>query len=305
MKPKKVRSILIFSALILLLSTALSCNAADTEVPADKAIAVEEAEAAEAVEAVEVVEGVEAAEIPETIEIAESNDTVPLSDAPEQAAEKESDVIGWIKVPGTDIDYPVVHCKDNAFYLDHDLNKASSPDGAIFLDMRADIKKPSQSLSIYGHHRESGGMFSALHGYKDLSFYKSRPVFEFDSLYAEGVYKIFSVFYMAGNRDDEFFYYYPKADFESDRDFMNHIIHLKARSIFVTDVDIVPRDRLVLLTCCTYETDNLRLVIAGRKVRPGETAAVDTSGARENPEALYPKKWYDAKGLTAPVVVYE
>jgi len=217
-----------------------------------------------------------------------------------QLIEQNADLVGWIRVPNTVINYPVLYCKDNAYYLNHDFNKKYSAAGTPFLDMRADLLEKNQSLSTYAHYLKDGKMYSALHNYKSLNYYKENPVFVFDSLYEEGVYKIFSVFYMAGNASDKLFYNFMKAHFDSDEEFSNHINQILARSIFLTAVDVTTDDQLVLMTCCTYETDNLRLIIAGRKTRPGESYMVDTENAAANPEPLYPQKWYNAKGGRPP-----
>lgn len=213
---------------------------------------------------------------------------------------QNDDLVGWIRVPNTPIDYPVVYCSDNAFYLKHDFYKKQSVAGNPFLDMGADLIENNQSLSIFAHYMKNGTMFTALHNYKDLDYYKTYPIFRFDSLYEDGVYKIFSVFYMAGNSSDKLFYYYPVSHFSSDDAFMQHVKQLRARSIFDTTVDVAPGDQLVLLTCCTYEVKNLRLIVAGRKVRADESFIVDTEHATLNPNPLYPQKWYDAKGGSPP-----
>ena len=214
--------------------------------------------------------------------------------------EQNNDLVGWVQVPGTNIDYPVVYCSDNAFYLKHNFDREYSPSGIPFLDKDANLLTSNQSLSLYGHHRRNGTMFSALHKYKKLSHYQQYPTFVFDSLYEEGTYKIFSVFYMAGNQSDKQFYYYPVSNFPDEAAFMAHVAQLQKRSIFQTDIDVAPGDQLVLLTCCTYEVDNLRLIVAGRKVRPGEDATVSTENVTLNPAPLYPQKWYDTLGGKPP-----
>ena len=210
--------------------------------------------------------------------------------------EQNNDFVGWIRVPNTAINYPVVYCSDNKYYLNHDFLKRPTTAGTPFLDMRADLLVHNQSLSTYGHYMGNGKMYNDLHKYKSLDYYKANPVFVFDSLYEEGVYKIFAVLYMAGNASDKLFYNYMTASFDSDAAFMEHVNQLRERSIFNTGVDVAPGDQLVLMTVCTYETDNLRLVVAGRKVRPDESYEVDTANAILNPDPLYPQKWYDAKG---------
>jgi len=219
---------------------------------------------------------------------------------------RNEDFVGWITVPGTIIDYPVVYCEDNAFYLTHDFDTYSDPDGTIFLSMEADLLEHNQSWSLFGHHRKNGRMFSDLHKYKKLAFLQDSPVFTFDTLYQEARYVIFSVFYMAGNQDDAYFYYYPRSDFPSDAQFEHHIDQLQSRSIFDIPVEVLTTDQIVILTCCSYETEDLRIGIAARRLREGEdTAELDTSvyAVAENP--FYPKKWYDKYGGQPPADVLE
>jgi SrtB family sortase len=249
---------------------------------------------------------------PPDIEISKEEDDKTEESEPSEAAplvirerfealyEQNNDLVGWIRVPNTVIDYPVVYGADNSFYLRHDFNKRRTDAGTIFLDMSAGILENNQSLSLYGHYMRNGTMFSALHNYKELEYYKEYPLFEFSTLYEDGFYKIFSVFYMAGNRTDELFYYYPFSTYNTEEAFMDHVNQLLVRSIFTTTVDVALGDQLVLMTVCTYETDNLRLIVAGRKMRQGESFVVNTKDASLNPGPLYPQKWYDTLGGKPP-----
>ena len=218
--------------------------------------------------------------------------------------EQNNDFIGWIRVPGTVIDYPVVHDMTNSYYLEHDFDGNKSATGTIFLGKEAGLLENNRSLSLFGHSMKNGSMFTALKNYKDLDYYKQWPYFEFDSLYEDGQYLIFSVFYMAGNAKDKLFYYYLTSEFENDDAFMAHVGQIKTRSIFSLPVEVAPDDRLVLMTVCTYETDDLRLVVAGRRLREGETVELDTSTAELNPAPLYPQKWYSAFGGTPPETAF-
>ena len=78
-----------------------------------------------------------------------------------------SDCIGWIRIDGTDIDYPVVQAADNSFYLHHNFNQESAICGAIFMDYRNDIDLAREHLILYGHQMKDGSMFKELNGYKD------------------------------------------------------------------------------------------------------------------------------------------
>ena len=219
---------------------------------------------------------------------------------------RNKDFVGWITVPGTIIDYPVVYCEDNAFYLYHDIDTYSDPDGTIFLSREAGLLERNRSWSLFGHHRKNGRMFSDLHKYKKLAFLQDVPVFTFDTLYEESQYLIFSVFYMAGNESDAHFYYYPRSDFATDAGFERHIAQLRARSIFDLPTEVLASDQIVILTCCSYETEDLRIAVAARRLRQGEdTAELDTSGYTVAEAPLYPKKWYDKYGGKPPEGVLE
>ena len=215
--------------------------------------------------------------------------------------EQNSDFIGWITVPGTVIDYPVVHDMTNLYYLSHDFDKKADAEGTVFLGKEADLLENNRSFSLFAHSLTNGKMFTALKNYKSLDYYKQWPYFEFNSLYEDGQYLIFSVFYMAGDETDSNFYYYLVADFEDDDAFMEHVGQITTRSIFNLPVDVAPDDQIVLLTVCTYETNDLRFVVAGRRLREGETVELDTSEAAPNPAPLYPQKWYAQFGGTPPV----
>lgn len=216
--------------------------------------------------------------------------------------ERNQDFVGWVTVPGTKIDYPVVYCEDNTYYLKHDIDKNPHDDGTVFLTMEADLLEKNQSWALFGHHRNNGLMFSDLHKYKKLDFYRQSPVFTFDSLYQEAQYKIFAVFYMAQNQSDRYFYYYPTPSFETEEGFLHHVEQMRVRSIFDIPVDVEWGDQIVVMTCCTYETERLSIAVAGRRVRQGEDTAVDTEAAQPSANPLYPKKWYDKYGGTPPVL---
>ena len=65
---------------------------------------------------------------------------------------KNSDTVGWIKVDGTKVNYPVVQAEDNDYYLSHAFNKRSNAGGWIFADYRVDFKNFGKNTIIYGHN---------------------------------------------------------------------------------------------------------------------------------------------------------
>ena len=99
---------------------------------------------------------------------------------------QNSDCIGWIYIPGTAINYPVMHTPSNPQkYLRRDFYGNYSQSGVPFLDSRCNLK--STNLIIYGHNMRNGTMFSDVKNYANAAFRKAHPVIEFET--ANGIYK--------------------------------------------------------------------------------------------------------------------
>ena len=86
-----------------------------------------------------------------------------------------SDVIGWIAIPGTEISYPLVQGTDNDYYLTHTWNQNSSAVGAIFMDCRCSADFSGFNTIVYGHRMNNGSMFAALKHYKKQDFLQAHP----------------------------------------------------------------------------------------------------------------------------------
>jgi len=217
------------------------------------------------------------------------------------------DVKGWITIKDTNIDYVVMQSADHDpnYYLDKDINGDYSKAGTLYLDPMSSVEDNTQNLLIHGHNMVSTEekMFHYLLQYKKLDYYKEHPLINFDTIFDTGEWKIFSVFITPGNADSEDFFDYRKSVFSSSSDFLNFVYQLRIRSVLTLDtVDIKEDDQLLTLSTCSYELDNYRTVIVARKVREGEDSGVDLESASVNPSALYPSKYYEAKGGEAPEV---
>lgn len=216
---------------------------------------------------------------------------------------QNTDIVGWITIPETEVDNPVYQCDDNQYYVTHDMDKESNSYGALFLDYRCDINPLSvtQNQVIYGHNMRYGAMFGTLKSYRELDFYKKSPVIYFDSLYEQRVYKIFAVMVVNDSEDNTFGYTYsPYRSAIAEEDFMTWIEHSRQRSLFDTTVDVQPQDEIITLSTCCYDYDNARFVIMGRLVRDGESAEVNIADAVINSDCLYSKEYYNKKGMKIP-----
>ena len=223
------------------------------------------------------------------------------------------DTVGYLKIDGTIIDYPVVKTDDNDFYLTHDFYKNESRSGTVMMDYRNKVTKDGHSANmiLYGHNMQVGTFFATLGEYwrtmydqypeGTKSFYKEHPVIRFDTLYERAEWKIFGFgIYNVAESRGEVFGYNLKYDFTSEDDFNDYIINIMDRSDIFTDVDIQYGDDILTLSTCYWpfreDMDNVRLAVFARKVRPGESEYVDVSKAQVN---TYVKRWkwvYDNVG---------
>ena len=200
--------------------------------------------------------------------------------------ELNSDVVGWITIPNTVIDYPVVQAEDNVFYLRHNVNKEKNSSGCPFLDYRNDVKpgSGSRSLIIYGHHRRNGTMFAQLKKYNDIGFYKENPVIRFDTIYERAEWIVFSNFRATTTWATGTPFNYIQTEFKDDAEFLHFVGELKKRSLLDTPVEVRGDDQILLLSTCSYEKSQWRMVIAARRVREDEeTIDVNSAVRASNP----------------------
>lgn len=222
------------------------------------------------------------------------------------------ELIGFLKIPDTELAYPVTQGEDNTYYLDHTLQKEYDPFGVPYADKDAIIVDGAegQNITIYGHSAKDGTFFSAVKEYKNLDFYKENPIVEFDTIYAKGKYKVMG-FFMEDVRmanKDRFIYHdyfvrnYPDRNTDPAGEAQDFIDQIAKRSYFDTTVDVNTDDQFITLSTCDTEVNNTdyRVVLVARKVRPGEDPAVDVEGAKENSDVVMPDGWIKKKGQDTP-----
>lgn len=224
--------------------------------------------------------------------------------------EQNNDFVGWITVPGTAINHPVVQAADNNFYLRKNFSKQYERRGTVFMDYRDHVDKLCKNTILYGHNYVDSTMFSDLEKYEDIEFYKQNPVIEFNTLYKNYKWKVICVFYSnAEDKDDNGYtlnYIYP---FMTNDSFMEYMTELYTRTLYYTPVDVEPSDKILTLSTCTRNMDikghgetNARFVVVARLVREGENVNVNTAEALVNENPKQPQIWYDAHGTQNPYV---
>lgn len=177
-----------------------------------------------------------------------------------------NDLVGWIRMDGTKIDYPVMQTPDRRdFYLDRDFDKNHSARGCIYIREECDINEPSDNITIYGHNMRDGSMFAALNDYVYKDAWDNNPLIFFDTLYEYRVYKIFAVFKTSANLGAGFTYH-QMVDAENEEDFNNFIATCKNLSFYDTGITPEYGDKVICLSTCEYTLDNGRLVVAAVRI---------------------------------------
>ena len=220
------------------------------------------------------------------------------------------EIVGWIQINDTVIDYPVLWHKGDdmnyQYYLDHNYRGGYDSFGSIFLDYRCTEGTKSKNIIMHGHHMNDGSMFGNLMNYGgttgNLDFYKKAPTIRFDTPEADGTYKIISVFKTNTLSSHGEFFNYLLGNFENEKDFMNYVYNVRIRSLINCPVDVNEDDELITLSTCSYEFTNFRTVVVARRVRIGESEKVDTSKASLNHNAVWPQVYYSSNGGTRPTV---
>lgn len=221
---------------------------------------------------------------------------------PLEALQKENpDVEGWITVPGTVIDYPVLRSpgNDQNYYLTHDWQKQSTKYGSIFT-VGSGQAAAGESRVLFGHSMRDGRMFASLLKYGGLDFYRSHPTFTYQDKDGKTQWKIFAVIKVNTEPSQGQPFNYLRTDFSTDDDFFGFLYQVRLRSVLTIPVDLRASDEILALSTCSYEFDEFRTAVFARRVRPGESTSVETGEASVNAKTLYPDCWYKKYGGQKP-----
>lgn len=205
-----------------------------------------------------------------TIEInyTEKQDKPPILKKYETLYNKNRKLIGWLKIEGCDIDYPVMQTSNNEYYLDHNYNQEYDKNGSLFLDKDCDAAFPNDNMIIYGHHMKSGKMFGNLNYYSKESFWEDNKEFTFDTIYETGTYAVMYVFRSKIYSEEEIvFKYYQFIDATSENEFNSNMEEMANMSLYDTGVTASYGDRLITLSTCDSSEEDGRFVVVAKKIK--------------------------------------
>ncbi len=195
------------------------------------------------------------------------NELKALSADMEQLYARNNSFFGWLQIPDTAVDYPVMHTPgDPEYYLHTDFDGDYSESGELFMDGSCDPY--GYHYLIYGHHMFNGSMFGSLPKYGEEDYYAAHRTFRFDTLQEKGEYEVFAVFYSEVYDDSaDVFKYYTLANLNDEGTYNYYVSNVKALSIYDTGITPVYGEKIVTLSTCNYHTEDGRFVVCARKIR--------------------------------------
>lgn len=183
----------------------------------------------------------------------------------EELKKKNKDTVGWIKVEGTNINYPVVQTNNNDYYLNHSYDKTNNKAGWVFADYRNDLNTFDKNTIIYGHGRVDTTMFGSLKNILKSSWYnnKNNHIIKFSTPRENTLWQVFSVYTIEAES------YYITTQFPSNNDFLDFANTLKKRS--TVDFSAIPNANDKILTLSTCKDSKGKRVVMHAKLIKLET----------------------------------
>lgn len=168
------------------------------------------------------------------------------------------EIVAWLTIPGTNIDYPIAQHRDNDYYLHHLFTGEWNSSGCLFMDCRNEPDFTDRHTIIYGHHMDNGTMFQNLMGYKNQQFFDQHPTGQL--ITPDGSYTVeFIAGYVASVEDDAW-----STSFISDEEFTQWLEETQERSMFNSAIKPTGSDHILSLSTCSYEFYDARCVILGK-----------------------------------------
>ena len=179
----------------------------------------------------------------------------------EKLKEKNSDIVAWLKVNGTNIETTVVKTTDNDYYLTHNFNKEYNSAGWIFADYKNKVDGTDKNLVIYGHNMRDDSMFGSLKWVINEDWYNNEDN-KYITLITENetqVYEVFSVYRI--EKED----YYIQTNFDTEKEFNTFAQTIKKRSKKDFNVDVNKEDNILTLSTCA-NNNKYRVVLHAKKI---------------------------------------
>jgi sortase B len=182
-----------------------------------------------------------------------------------------ADVIGWIHIDDTLIDYPVLQTNNNEYYLSKDLYRKDNVNGSIFMDDQNRINAKEKHWILYGHNMKDKSMFMALLNYESKWFFDHHPIIDFDTLYENKKWRVFSAYYTDITDN------YLRTDFKNKEEYTAFITAFQNKSLHPTNVTLNENNTILTLSTCSNTNDEARFVVHAQLIPSSESMSLKSS----------------------------
>ena len=192
----------------------------------------------------------------------QENEQAPSLPAYAPLHERNPDYWGWLRIEGTQIDYPVMYTPEAPEkYLHLDFDGNASARGVPFLD--ASCTGDCGNYLLYGHHMKDGTMFGTLPAYAKVDYWQAHPTVRLQTEAGEETYTVLAAFYakVYDQEDSGVFRYYQYTDLTEPEVFDEYMAQVQAASLYDTGVSAAYGTQLLTLSTCNYHTQNGRFVV--------------------------------------------
>ena len=196
-----------------------------------------------------------AVELPEEV-------VIPIDFA--EVRKENEDIIAWLEVPETEVDYPILQSKpemEEDFYLEHNLDGSGGYPGCIYIQKSNEADFSDAVTVVYGHNMKNGSMFAGLHSYENREFFDTNNEFHIYTPTTAQTYRVIA----AVNYDDRLIpaYFHNFASASDVKDFLDSIYSFEEseRNHFYRDKGIEATDHFVVLSTCSSSSSNRWIVV--------------------------------------------
>ncbi len=189
-----------------------------------------------------------------------------------ESFKENEDMAGWLIVPGTNIDYPIMWTPDDEnFYLYRDFEKKDNNNGCLILDTDSCLNPLTTNLIIHGHNMKSGAMFGNLTDYEDEDYYKEHKEIILYTKECQRNYEIIAVFRsQVYKKSQDVFKFYKFFEATNEEEFADFYDNIKELSLYDTGVTAEFGDHFITLSTCVYHVTNGRFVVVAKEVDSGD-----------------------------------
>ena len=184
--------------------------------------------------------------------------------------QENQDVVGWIQIDNTIINYPMLQStdKEKDYYLTHNYKHEKSKYGSIYLYKDSNITDVNSNVIVYGHNMKDEQMFNTLLKYVNKDFYNEHKTIKIATEQTENEYEIVSVFKSRVFYQDEenVFRYYNYTDFKDAKTYNEYVQNCKKLQLYDTGVTATYGEQLITLITCEYSQDNGRMIVVAKKI---------------------------------------